>query len=53
MFIGVYNDKLEFRMMNRTLKLFYKTVSRKPWINKGSKIRISQFSKTVIVVTLT
>ena len=47
-------------MMKRTLKnvlivvlITFKTVPRKIFINRESKIRISKFSYTVIVVTQT
>ena len=52
-FIWVYNDELYFLMMKITLKNVLGKVSIKPFINRVSKNRISQFSYTCIVVTWT
>ena len=40
-FIRVYNDELEFRMMKRTLKIVLEKLSIKPCINREIKSRIS------------
>ena len=52
-FIWVYNDELNFITTKIILKYVLGKVSIKPFINRVSKSRISQFSYTVIVVTWT
>ena len=49
----VWNVHISLEWRREHLKLFYKTVSIKPCINKEIKCRGSQFSYTVIVVTQT